>query len=68
MRLVCFDAFCPSQNKSVMSDEYTIDRVQTHFIRALNQCIRRDDGSAYFVDPISGRLFFHCLCKISDET
>ena len=59
MRFVCFDAFCPSQNKSVMSGEYTIDGVHTHFINVLHQCIRREDSSAYLVDPISGRLFFY---------
>ena len=68
MMFVYFDAFCQSQNESCMSGQYKIDGVQTHFLSALNPCIRREDGSANFVDPISGRLFFHCLCKISDET
>ena len=65
---VCLVLFCPRQNKSGMSGQYKIDGVQTHFLSALNQCIRRKDSSSYFVDPISGRLLFHCLCKISDET
>ena len=59
MMFVSLGAFCSSQNKSVMSGEYTIDGVQTHFISALNQCIRREDSSAYLVDPISGRLLFY---------
>ena len=68
MMFIYFDAFCPSRNKSGMSGQYRIDGVQTHFISALNQCIRREDGSANLVDHISGRLLFHCLFKISDET
>ena len=52
---VCFNAFCSSQNKSAISGQYTIDEVQTHFISVLHQCIRHEDSSAYFVDPISGR-------------
>ena len=47
MMFIYFDAFCPSQNKSVMSGQYRIDGVQTHFISALNQCIRREDSSIY---------------------
>ena len=39
MMFVYFDVFCPSQNKSVMSGQYTIDGVQTHFISVLNQFI-----------------------------
>ena len=54
MMFIYFDVFCPSQNKSGMSGQYRIDGVQTHFISALNPCIRREDGSANFVDHISG--------------